>query len=127
MIPVLLPVLYANTNNYHAATAHTHSGVAARALGELMDASHASCRDLYDCSCNELEALVAAAKVCSHCTPCTTLSMLHCIVLQRMTLPHDTALQQLFTCAHTANVDERRLSVFALIAICAMSRCVLLG
>jgi hypothetical protein len=43
------------------------AGVAARALGELMDASHASCRDLYDCSCEELEALVAAAKVCIIC------------------------------------------------------------
>ena len=31
-------------------------------LGELMDASHASCRDLYQCSCPELEELVAAAK-----------------------------------------------------------------
>ena len=31
-------------------------------LGELMDASQASCRDLYDCSCPELDALVAAAK-----------------------------------------------------------------
>ena len=31
-------------------------------LGELMDASHASCRDLYQCSCPELEELVASAK-----------------------------------------------------------------
>lgn len=31
-------------------------------LGQLMDASHASCRDLYQCSCPELEELVAAAK-----------------------------------------------------------------
>ena len=33
-----------------------------RALGALMDASHASCRDLYDCSCAELDKLVATAK-----------------------------------------------------------------
>ena len=32
------------------------------ALGELMNASHASCRDLYDCSCPELEELVMAAR-----------------------------------------------------------------
>ena len=32
------------------------------ALGALMDASHASCRDLYDCSCPELEELVGCAK-----------------------------------------------------------------
>ena len=31
-------------------------------LGRLMDASHASCRDLYDCSCPELDMLVADAK-----------------------------------------------------------------
>lgn len=31
-------------------------------LGQLMDSSHASCRDLYQCSCPELEELVAAAK-----------------------------------------------------------------
>lgn len=32
------------------------------ALGRLMDASHASCRDLYDCSCDDLERLVRAVK-----------------------------------------------------------------
>jgi galactokinase len=32
------------------------------ALGALMDASHASCRDDYGVSCPELEALVAAAR-----------------------------------------------------------------
>jgi galactokinase len=32
------------------------------ALGVLMDASHASCRDEYEVSCAELEELVAAAK-----------------------------------------------------------------
>lgn len=31
-------------------------------LGALMAGSHASCRDLYDCSCPELDALVAAAE-----------------------------------------------------------------
>lgn len=30
-------------------------------LGSLMDASHADCRDLYDCSCPELDGLT---KVC---------------------------------------------------------------
>lgn len=34
----------------------------ARAFGELMDASHRSCRDDYDISCPELETLVAIAK-----------------------------------------------------------------
>jgi galactokinase len=33
-------------------------------FGALMDASHASCRDEYDISCPEVEALVAAAKEC---------------------------------------------------------------
>ena len=32
------------------------------ALGKLMDASHASCRDLYECSCAELDELVAVCK-----------------------------------------------------------------
>jgi len=32
------------------------------ALGGLMDASHASCRDLYDCSCDELEELTGLAR-----------------------------------------------------------------
>jgi galactokinase len=32
------------------------------AFGSLLDASHASCRDDYEVSCPELEALVAAAK-----------------------------------------------------------------
>jgi len=31
-------------------------------LGQLMDASHASCAGLYQCSCEELDQLVAAAK-----------------------------------------------------------------
>lgn len=30
-------------------------------LGALMMASHASCRDLYQCSCDDLEALVSCA------------------------------------------------------------------
>ena len=32
------------------------------ALGALMDASHASCSGLYQCSCAELDELVAAAR-----------------------------------------------------------------
>ena len=31
-------------------------------LGELMNASHASCRDRYECSCPELEELVGLAR-----------------------------------------------------------------
>ncbi|MBL0175912.1 MAG: galactokinase [Ignavibacteria bacterium] len=38
------------------------AGGAAEAMGSLMDASHASCRDDYDVSCPELEELVALAK-----------------------------------------------------------------
>ncbi len=33
-----------------------------RALGQLMDASHASCAQLYECSCPELDTLVQAAR-----------------------------------------------------------------
>jgi len=35
---------------------------ALRRLGQLMDASHASCAQLYQCSCPELDALVKVAK-----------------------------------------------------------------
>lgn len=38
------------------------SGASLSVLGVLMDASHASLRDLYECSCPELESLVAIAK-----------------------------------------------------------------
>jgi galactokinase len=31
-------------------------------LGHLMDESHASCRDLFECSCPELDELVVLAK-----------------------------------------------------------------
>ena len=31
-------------------------------LGNLMDESHASCRDLFECSCAELDELVSLAK-----------------------------------------------------------------
>ena len=34
----------------------------AQKLGQLMDESHASCRDLYECSCPELDEIVAIAK-----------------------------------------------------------------
>ena len=34
----------------------------AQRLGQLMDESHASCRDLYECSCPELDEIVAIAK-----------------------------------------------------------------
>lgn len=37
-------------------------GASLAELGALMDASHASCRDLYECSCAELEELIALAK-----------------------------------------------------------------
>jgi hypothetical protein len=33
-----------------------------KALGDLMNASHASCSELYECSCPELEELVGAAR-----------------------------------------------------------------
>jgi galactokinase len=31
-------------------------------LGRLMDASHADCRDLYDCSCTELDGLTQVCR-----------------------------------------------------------------
>lgn len=34
---------------------------APKQLGELMQLSHTSCRDLYECSCDELNRLVALA------------------------------------------------------------------
>lgn len=37
-------------------------GEALSRVGALMDASHASCRDLYECSCRELDELVEVAK-----------------------------------------------------------------
>ncbi|KDD77147.1 hypothetical protein H632_c8p0 [Helicosporidium sp. ATCC 50920] len=44
------------------ATASGSAMASLEALGQLMDASHASCRDLYECSCPELETLVTLAK-----------------------------------------------------------------
>lgn len=37
-------------------------GASLAELGALMDGSHASCRDQYECSCDELEELIALAK-----------------------------------------------------------------
>ena len=37
-------------------------GASVAALGRLMDESHASCRDAYDCSCDDLERLVRVVK-----------------------------------------------------------------
>lgn len=45
-----------------ARAAEGDGAAAAAELGALMDLSQASCRDDYDCSCPELDALVAAAK-----------------------------------------------------------------
>lgn len=41
-------------------------------LAQLMDDSHASCRDLYECSCPELEELVTMAKACGALGGCMT-------------------------------------------------------
>lgn len=35
---------------------------ACKRLGAIMDESHESCKDLYDCSCPELDALVGACR-----------------------------------------------------------------
>ncbi len=43
--------------------ANTENGMEAAAkLGQLMDESHTSCRDLYECSCSELDEIVSIAK-----------------------------------------------------------------
>ena len=39
-----------------------HAHVDAKAIGALMDASHSSLRDLYECSCPELDGLVLQAR-----------------------------------------------------------------
>jgi len=39
----------------------------ARSLGLLMNSSHVSCRDLYECSCPELDALVAVCQTAPGC------------------------------------------------------------
>ncbi len=54
--------VYAEAARVGAFAAACASGAPLEALGELMDASHASCRDAYECSCAELEELVALAK-----------------------------------------------------------------
>jgi len=48
--------------DFEAACAGEHTADSMPALGRLMDDSHASCRDDYECSCDELDALVAVAK-----------------------------------------------------------------
>lgn len=47
---------------FQAACAGAGGDTTLGALGALMDASHASCRDQYECSCPELEELVGAFK-----------------------------------------------------------------
>jgi N-acetylgalactosamine kinase len=54
--------VYAEAARVGAFAAACASHAPLDALGALMDASHASCRDLYECSCAELEELVATAK-----------------------------------------------------------------
>jgi N-acetylgalactosamine kinase len=53
-----------NTIQGPAAAAEDGDGDSARLarLGALMDASHSSCANLYDCSCPELDELSAAAR-----------------------------------------------------------------
>jgi len=54
--------VYAEAARVGAFAAACASGAPLEALGALMDASHASCRDSYECSCAELEELVALGK-----------------------------------------------------------------
>ena len=54
--------VYAEAGRVDALAAACASGAGLPVLGELMDASHASCRDLYQCSCPELDELVTLAK-----------------------------------------------------------------
>jgi N-acetylgalactosamine kinase len=48
--------------DFAAACGGGGGGVALGVLGTLMDASQASCAELYECSCPELDALVAVAR-----------------------------------------------------------------
>ena len=54
--------VYAEAGRVDALAAACASGAGLSVLGALMDASHASCRDLYQCSCPELDELVTLAK-----------------------------------------------------------------
>ena len=54
--------VYAEAQRVAQFAAACASGAPLEALGALMDASHASCRDAYECSCAELEQLVALGK-----------------------------------------------------------------
>ena len=45
-----------------ANSGHEDDNITADKLGQLMDASHVSCRDLYQCSCTELDQLVALCR-----------------------------------------------------------------
>lgn len=54
--------VFAEAGRVHAFAAACASGAGLSVLGELMDASHASCRDLYECSCAQLDELVTLAK-----------------------------------------------------------------
>ena len=54
--------VYAEAARVSAFAKACASGAPLATLGALMDASHASCRDQYECSCAELEELVALAK-----------------------------------------------------------------
>jgi N-acetylgalactosamine kinase len=54
--------VYAEAGRVDGFAAACASGAGLPVLGALMDASHASCRDLYQCSCAELDELATAAK-----------------------------------------------------------------
>ena len=53
---------FGEAQRVHAFAAACAAGAPLADLGRLLDASHASCRDLYACSCVELDALCAVAR-----------------------------------------------------------------